>query len=265
MGSADKSCLRVSELTISAGEKKLLDGVSFQLESASVMAVIGPNGAGKSTLLQAIGGEQPAAAGAVQWCGRSLAALSLRERARCLAMMPQLSSLSFPFSAEEVVRLGRLPHSAGHERDRIVVRQVMELLDVFPLRNRLYTRLSGGEKQRVQLARALAQIWDEEGLQPRLLLLDEPSSALDIGHQQQLVSVLSHLKQQNVAVVMAVHDLNLAAACADQVLALKEGRQVQVGQPIDVLSAPVLSELFGAHLQVINNEQVGRPVVVGLP
>lgn len=261
---ADNS-LCVSNLTISAAGKKLLDELSFQVEAASVMAVIGPNGAGKSTLLQAIGGEHPIGQGRVHWCGRDVRQLPLRERARCLAMMPQLSSLPFPFSAEEVVGLGRMPHGDGLERDRVVVRRVMELLDVFQFRNRLYTRLSGGEKQRVQLARAIAQVWDEKGSRPRLLLLDEPSSALDIGHQQQLLAALAQLKQQKVTVVLALHDLNLAAACADKILALKGGRQLQVGPCEEVLSATLLSELFDASLQVINDEQLRRPVVVGLP
>lgn len=256
--------LRVSNLAIKVDGKKLLDEVSFQLESGTVMAVIGPNGAGKSTLLHAIGGDLPLTKGITHWCGQDIRSLSLPERARCLALMPQLGSLPFPFSAEEVVSLGRLPHSAGAERDKAVVRRVMELLDILPLRERAYTRLSGGEKQRVQLARAVAQVWDEQPSQPRLLLLDEPSSALDVGHQQQLLAALTELKEQNITVIMAVHDLNLAAACADQFLALKEGRQLRVGRSEDVMSAPLLSELFSAPLKVINSDQLGRPVVVGV-
>lgn len=263
MGSVNLG-LQVSQLSVKVGGKQLMSDVNFQLECGSVMAVIGPNGAGKSTLLQAFGGEYRAESGSILWSGREISSWSLRERARWLAMMPQLSSLPFPFSAEEVVGLGRLPHSAGHARDRDVLRQVMELLDVFPLRHRLYTQLSGGEKQRVQLARSIAQVWDENGSRPRLLLLDEPSSALDMGHQQQLVAALTTLKKQNITVVMAVHDLNLAAACADGILALQQGRQLAVGRPDEVLSAHLLSQLFGAPLQVINNDQLGRPVVVGV-
>lgn len=263
MVSVDDSHLRVSNLALRIDGRQLLDGLSFQLDGGSVMALIGPNGAGKSTLLRALGGDYQKATGSISWCGREIRSMSLQERAKRLALMPQLSSLPFPFSAEEVVSLGRLPHSAGAKRDRAVVRRVMELLDVSSLRDRLYTHLSGGEKQRVQLARALAQVWDEQASQPRLLLLDEPSSALDIGHQQQLLSALSQLKKQNLTVIMAVHDLNIAAACADQILGLKGGRQLLLGRPDDVFSAARLSELFSAPLKVINNEELGRPVVVG--
>src|SRR5690606_30702081 len=145
------------------------------------LAVIGPNGAGKTSLLRAMAGDLPPARGQVLLQGRAIDELSLQEKARRVAVLPQLSGLNFPFSVAEVVMLGRSPHASGAQRDGEIVREAMLSLGLLHLQERLYTKLSGGEKQRVQLARVIAQLWPEDGAREKgsVLLLDEPSSALD--------------------------------------------------------------------------------------
>ncbi len=151
------------------------------------MAVVGPNGAGKSTLFRLLSGEWHPASGQVSFNGLALERWSLDRLARVRAVMPQSSSLSFPFLVREVVRMGRMPHDTGHEQDEAIVSEVMQVCDVARLAQRHYTSLSGGERQRVQLARVLAQIWMPVSGGRRLLLLDEPTSALDLAHQLYLM------------------------------------------------------------------------------
>ena len=165
----------------------LLQDISLQLAEGRVLAVIGPNGAGKSSLLHTIAGGLAVASGELHLDGRPLAGWPERERARALALQAQHSALNFPFTVEEVVLLGRIPHDSGSAER---------------LRHRPFTQLSGGEKQRVQLARAVAQVWRREDAPCRLLLLDEPSSALDLAHQRMVLALVSRLAADGVAVVL---------------------------------------------------------------
>ncbi|MCW8196684.1 heme ABC transporter ATP-binding protein [Proteobacteria bacterium 005FR1] len=253
------------EVTLSAGRasQALLAGIDLDLQPGQLLAIIGPNGAGKTSLLRTICGELAIAKGSIRVCNQPLPALTLRERARRIAVLPQLSGLNFPFSVEEVIALGRSPHDTGRDRDRAIVAQAMAEVDVLHLRDRLYTHLSGGEKQRVQLARVLAQVWPVDS-QPRLLLLDEPLSALDLGHQQLLMRSLQTFCGRGLGVIMAVHDVNIASAYADRLLALKGGRCVAAGSAHAVVSAPVLKELFGVTMQILPRPGSGKPMAVGV-
>lgn len=253
----------VAALPGSREGRSLLREVSLHVQPGEMLAVIGPNGAGKTSLLRAISAELPIAAGDIRFLDRPLAGLSARERARSLAVLPQLSALNFPFTVEEVVALGRSPHATGSERDRLIVRQAMVELDVLQLCDRLYTHLSGGEKQRVQLARVLSQIWPVDS-QPRLLLLDEPLSALDLGHQKLLMQTLRKLCGQGLGVVMAIHDINVASAYGDRLLALKNGECIASGSAEVVISATVLKKLFGVEMHIVPRPDSGKPMAIGV-
>ncbi|MCL4169000.1 UNVERIFIED_CONTAM: hypothetical protein GTU68_027587 [Idotea baltica] len=226
------------------------------------MAIIGPNGAGKSSLLKAIAGD-------LTYSG-SISIQGLSEtptlRARQVAVLPQLSLLNFPYRVSEVVGLSRIPHNTGRKRDDKIVKDALKLMDISFLTNRLYTELSGGEKQRVQLARVLAQIWSREDApaESRLLLLDEPTTALDLGHQQQLMSAIRTLAQQGVTVVMVLHDINLAAHYADNILALLCSQQLAFGSVNEVITAPNIKSLFGVDAKVIMHPERNTPVVIDL-
>lgn len=247
----------------SRGSQPLVAGIDLDLQAGEMLAIIGPNGAGKTSLLRALSGELAIANGSVLFLNRSLKTLSLRERAKSIAVLPQLSALNFPFTVEEVVALGRSPHATGRDRDGAIIAQALAEVDAVQLRDRLYTHLSGGEKQRVQLARVLAQVWPVDS-QPRLLLLDEPLSALDLGHQQLLMRSLRKFCGQGLGVMMAIHDINVASAYADRLIALKDGRCIALGSAESVVSAPVLEELFGVTMQILDRPDSGKPMVVGV-
>jgi iron complex transport system ATP-binding protein len=257
--------LRLECVTINTGGISLLESVSVSVNNGEVLGIIGPNGAGKTTLLKSIGCDVELTSGLISIAGQPIKQIDARQRACQVAILPQLSSLNFPYTVEEVVELSRIPHSTGRRCDREIVREVLHAMDILYLRERLYTHLSGGEKQRVHLARAMAQIWRiMDASTARLLLLDEPTSALDLGHQQQLMQVVRCLANQGVAVIMVVHDINLVARYADSILALSGGRVVAYGQPKDIIKAEVIKQLYAVDVRVINHPDHNRPVVLGL-
>lgn len=260
--SAMQPVLEVDQVSVVIDHAPLLDDISLSLHPGEILAIVGANGAGKTTLLHAIAGDRAVSAGQIRVCGRTLKDSSLIQRARCLAVLPQFSLLNFPYSVDEVVALGRIPHSSGAQVDRDIVRQAMEEMDIAYLSGRLYTRLSGGEKQRTQLARVMTQVWRAEDAQPRIILLDEPTSSLDLAHQQQLMKAIKRFSRQHVAVVMVVHDINLAAAYADRILGLCCGRVVCCGPVNEVVTCENLSALFAADFHIVPHPDSNRPVVI---
>jgi len=237
----------------------LLQDIDLSLAAGDVLGVIGPNGAGKSSLLRLVAGDIPLDSGSIGLLGKPLAQWPLRERACRMAVLPQLSLLSFPYTVEEVVDLGRIPHDTGNAVDASIVEEVLAAVDMGRLRHRLYTELSGGERQRAQLARVFAQVWRGG---ERLLLLDEPTSALDLAHQQQVLQAISRLAADGCAVVMVIHDFNLLAASAGQLLALHGGRCYAMGAPDVVLSQQLFRDVFSAEVHITRHPVHGRPLVV---
>ncbi|WP_424821684.1 heme ABC transporter ATP-binding protein [Salinisphaera sp.] len=254
--------LVVDELAIRRGGRALVAGVSLTLAPGEMLAVIGANGAGKSTLLHALVGDLAPSAGRISFDGRALAAFDRRERARRIAFLAQASPLAFPFAVREVVALGRSPHATGLAADAEVIDAVAKATDIAHLMPRAYTRLSGGEKQRVQLARVLAQIGSAEDAGARLLLLDEPVASLDIGHQSLIMRSLRRCADTGVAIVFVGHDVSLAAAHADRLLALAEGTMVACGTPAQVVTEATLARVFDAETHVIPHPVTGTPVVL---
>ncbi|MCX2982988.1 heme ABC transporter ATP-binding protein [Halieaceae bacterium IMCC14734] len=240
-----------------------LRGVDFCLSAGAVTGIIGPNGAGKTSLLQLLAGDVEPSRGDCRLLGTPMSQWDMTERARMMAVLPQLSLLNFPYSVEEVILLGRTPHGTGAAMDRRILQEVMQATDTTRLRQRFYTQLSGGEKQRVQLARVFAQIWQNEGT-PRVLLLDEPTTALDLAHQQLIMASLSLLAANDCAVVMVAHDFNLVAGVADQVVAVAEGQVVAQGTPAEVLTAQLFATVFGAQVTIGAHPVSGAPLVIQL-
>lgn len=252
--------LRVDALDCGRGGKRILQGVSFELKAGEVLAVLGTNGAGKSTLLASLTGELGLLGGSIVLAGRPLANWPAQERARIMAVLPQSSSLVFPFSVSEVVAMGRLPHATGLQQDQQIIEQAMSATDVMHLRERGYLSLSGGERQRVHLARVLAQIWDagEQGC----LLLDEPTASLDLAHQQLILQQACKMAERGLAVVVVLHDLNLAARYADRLLLLHQGRVNALGTPWQVLSADRIAEVFGVAVRVEKHPLQDSPLII---
>lgn len=253
------SSLCAKNLRFSAGSRCLIDDVSLQLNSGEVVALIGPNGAGKSTLLRLLTGFLPAEQGCCELAGTALSAWPPQALARTRAVMRQSSELAFNFSVRQVINLGRAPH--GKANHALAIQQVMEQTDCQNLAERDYRELSGGEQQRVQLARVLAQLWQPTP-SPRWLFLDEPTSALDLYHQQHTLRLLRRLTRESpLAVCCVLHDLNLAALYADRIVLLHEGKVVASGAPAEVLTAETLGRWYHADLGVNLHPESAVPQV----
>jgi iron complex transport system ATP-binding protein len=235
-----------------------LAGVSFAVAPGEIFGVVGPNSAGKTTLLGLLSKVHEPEAGEVRLGGVSLVRLSRRDLARRVAVVPQDLAVAFPFTVEELCLMGRYPHGGRlfeGPQDARQAQAAMTLAGVAALAAQTIDTLAGGERQRVLLARALAQ-------EPEVLLLDEPTSHLDLRHQRELVGLLRRLnRERGLTVVFVSHDLTLAAEMADRLLLLVGGRAVQVGTPAEVLSEAVLEPAYGCPVVVDKSPVSGRPVV----
>ena len=241
---------------------RLLDNISFNLEPGNILGVIGPNGAGKTSLLNLIAGDISLEHGQLRLSDKPLERWHRRDLARHMAYLPQLSLLNFPYTVEEVILLGRSPHDTGTDIDRAILEEVLAVADVAHLAERLYTRLSGGEKQRVQLARVFTQIWQRGSLQGKLLLLDEPTAALDISHQQSTGAAIRDLADRGCAVVIVIHDFNAIAKLADQVIALNDGRQFAYGTPREVFTERLFEQVFAADVVIGEHPYRDQPMII---
>ncbi|HEY7773240.1 MAG TPA: heme ABC transporter ATP-binding protein [Marinagarivorans sp.] len=233
----------------------IIDDIAFSVKPGEILGIIGPNGAGKTSVVRALLGDVKAS-GSIQFAGRSIAEFSAVELARHIAVLPQFSALNFPYSVAEVVLLGRTPHSSGRRIDTDIAHAAMAALDISYLSGRRYTDLSGGEKQRTQLARVMAQVWRSADGDPRLLILDEPTSSLDLGHKQQLMQIVRQFAGDKVAVLLIEHDLNVVANYADTLLALQCGRVMAYGSVQEHLTAAMVSDLLGAQVSVVQKNGV---------
>jgi iron complex transport system ATP-binding protein len=252
--------LRIEGLTVRYGERRVLEDVSLQVKSGEIMALIGPNGAGKSTLIRAASGVVPVEAGRIHTNGDDFGALSPQKRARTMAVVPQNAGLPPAFSAWETVLTGRTPYLnfLGHVsgRDEELARRALERVHADDLSARRVGELSGGEVQRVLLARALAQ-------SAPILLLDEPTTHLDLHHQVSLLELVRALaREDDLAVLAAIHDLNLAARFADRIALLVEGQIKAVGLPEQVLRPEVISDAYGWPVRVVEHPFLGGPLVL---
>jgi iron complex transport system ATP-binding protein len=250
-------------LTISA--VPLLNNISIDCPRGSVTALMGPNGAGKTSLLKVIAGEHKASQGRVEINGRSREDWKQSEIAQFMAVLPQSSTLEFAFTAQEVVALGRTPHATGLLRDAEIITGALAKVDASYLAQRSFVQLSGGEKQRVQLARVLAQIWEHcegDSVTDGILLLDEPSAAFDLAHQLMLIEIVQQIAARGVTVVMVMHDLNLAAKCADQMVFMNCGQCTAVGTVKELLTPELIAKVFSVDAEVITHPLQGTPMVV---
>ncbi|WP_430383332.1 heme ABC transporter ATP-binding protein [Streptomyces sp. P10-4] len=242
------------DLHVRRGARAVLRGVDVTLRAGEVLALVGPNGAGKSTLLAALAADLPAAAGVVRVHGRPAAEWSAPELALRRAVLPQSAALAFPFTVAEVVRMGRAPHAATPAEDDLAVAEAMAATEVTGFAGRPFPALSGGERARVALARVLAQ-------RAPLLLLDEPTAALDLKHQEAVLRLCRERARAGDAVVVVLHDLALAAAYAHRVVVLRDGRVAADGPPERVFTEELLSEVYEHPVEVFPHPRTGAVVV----
>lgn len=248
--------LRIEGLTVEIGGRRLVDQLTVAVPNGSVLGLIGPNGSGKSTALRCVYRALRQTAGAVWIGGTNTADLSLRENAQALAALTQDGTSDFDFTAAEVIALGRTPFQRGNQpltgREIELCWWAMKKLDISHLADRGVLSLSGGERQRVLVARALVQ-------EPKVIVLDEPTNHLDIRHQ---IGLLSLIKEIGVTAVVVLHDLNLAASTCDILGVLADGALVAAGNPAEVLTGNLISEVFGVDATIIDHPLTGHPQIL---
>lgn len=244
------------------GGNRLLTDVSLTVTSGETVAIVGPNGAGKSTLLKALCGDIVPTCGEVALNGCLLQTWHRRERARVMAVLPQESTLAFPFTVLEVVMMGRTPHDPDGQRDQTIARAALEAAGVSAFEQRIYPTLSGGERQRVHVARVLAQVWEKPADGPRYLLLDEPTASLDLAYQHHTLETFRQFAANGAGVLAVLHDLNLAAQFADRMVVLRDGHQLASGCPHDVLTPGIIEAAFGFPATVMPHPSRPCPLVV---
>lgn len=258
--------ITAKNISFSIGNKPILHNLSFVMQPGEVTVVLGPNGAGKSTLLRIFSGEQSATAGSVLMNDKDITSLSLSLLARSRAVLSQQYMLNLPFSCEEIVMMGRYPHFNNRpaKADHDIVEQCMQEMQVAQFTGRLYQTLSGGEQQRVQMARVLAQLREVNtaDVNGKLLLLDEPTASLDCLHQQACLQKARELAKHGYTVVIILHDLNLAAQFADNIILLKSGRLVKQGPMQEVLQTDYIAHAYEMEVETWHNENYRFPVLV---
>lgn len=247
----------VRDLSCRRGAREILHGVTLDVTAGRVLALVGPNGAGKSTLLAALSGDLATSAGSVSFLGKPLDAWSERELARHRAVLLQANEVSFAFTVREVVEMARSPWwgKGSADNDEAIVEQALETTDTLHLADRRFIALSGGEKARVSLARVLAQTTD-------VILLDEPTAALDLRHQEDVMSMARRLAAEGRTIIVVVHDLSLATAYADEVAVVDGGRLVAHGAPADVVTVDQVWQTYGVRVRIAVDPEDGQLMVI---
>lgn len=261
---ASPSILRLERVDFAYPSRApILENLDFSLDRGKFAAIIGPNGSGKSTLLKLLAGSLTPSKGRVESAGLDVSRASAKERAKRIAYLPQNEPEEAPFTALELVLMGRFPYQGLLPFDRVsdvdVARTCLSAVEAAPLANRLLAEMSGGERQRVHLARALAQ-------EPTLLLLDEPASSLDLHHQVEIYRLLKRLNQtEEKTVVLVSHDLNLPASFADLIVVLHERKIHAVGPPREILRSNILEPVYGTRILEASAEGLPYPALIPAP
>ncbi|MDN5588498.1 MAG: heme ABC transporter ATP-binding protein [Brevibacterium sp.] len=247
--------VRADDVTFAVDGRELVSGISFSLRAGEVVALVGPNGAGKSTMLSLLAGDVAPTQGTVEISGSDVRSWKSGPLARKRSVMLQHNSSNFSFSVKEAVHMGRLPWDVDTVRDEELVAEAIEDSDLSGFEARDITTLSGGEAARVSYARTTVQTTP-------IIFLDEPTAALDLKHQESLLRSVRVLRDQGAAIVVVLHDLNLALRYADRVLVFGDGRLVADGTPHEALSEELVEEVYGQRVRRLQVEGVDTPILI---
>jgi iron complex transport system ATP-binding protein len=252
---------QATNISLRIRDKIILQDINLVLRPGEFTAVVGPNGAGKSTLLKTLAYEHQSFRGAVTINGKSVRAHSPKELSLVRSVLPQSSAVQFMFPVGQIILLGRHPHRTTKIENNRILEEVMELTGTTAFRDRNYQTLSGGEKQRVQMARVLAQVWDET-VYPRYILLDEPTSSLDIAQQQLIFSLARQACNRNIGVMAIIHDLNQAVQFADKLSFMRDGKITAYGDAQKVFTKSNVEETFCCSVNIYHDPCNNCPFIV---
>lgn len=253
--------IEVNNVNFGVKGRQLIHNVSFRANAGEFWAIVGANGAGKSTMMKLLSREHKPTSGSIELHGKNLDRYKLSELARKRAVLAQQNSITLAFSVEEIVLMGRYPFydSQPTDRDLAIVDHCLQKVGIAHFKNRSFPTLSGGEQQRVQLARTLAQIWEIDG---GLILLDEPTTGMDLLHQYETFRLAREMTAKGYGVIAVIHDLNLALQYADQVLIMKDGKAFASGIPEEVLIPENIKDSFGLSVKLIQPDHTHFPIIV---
>lgn len=251
--------LEVKNLSFAYGKELVLEGIDFTIQKLGLIGIIGPNGSGKSTLLKNISGHYLPCCGGVKVFDKNVSSMSIQDRAKIIGYVPQEIPYEFEFSGYDIVMMGRTPYLRRFQRETIkdisIVREAMNQTNTWNIRHRPISQLSGGERQRVYISRSLAQL-------PKIMLLDEPISHLDINYQLEILKLLKELTTQGILVLTVLHDINLASLFCDEIILLKEGNLIAKGSIGETLNKRYIKEAFNVSIEVLKSPSTQLPYIV---
>lgn len=254
--------LQVEDLQFGYRKELVLKGLSFNIEKGNFISIIGPNGSGKSTLLKTLNQLYSPSAGSILIDGTNINILKKKELARKIALVPQDTLIDYDFTVEDIVLMGRHPYKGRfqkeNEKDYKIVNEVLKMTNTFHLKDRIITEISGGERQRVIIAKALAQ-------KPSIILLDEPTSHLDINHQIEILNLLKRLNEEmGTTIVIVIHDVNLASRYSNEIIMLNEGEILEMGSPEKVITKKNIEIAYDLKVEIEKNKYTNRLYLTAL-
>tara|TARA_Y100001970_G_scaffold52986_1_gene67027 strand:- start:5081 stop:5869 length:789 start_codon:yes stop_codon:yes gene_type:complete len=258
----NKSIINLQSVYYKINNKILINDISFNVEAGDMTCIIGPNGSGKSTLIKLITGELKETSGNIFFKNKKIEDWEPIKLASQRAVLPQSNHLSFPFSVLDIVKMGRYPiKNSSIKSDNQICKEIIDIFDLNDHINQNYTTLSGGEKQRVQLARVFAQIWSYDDYKEKVLIIDEPTSYLDINHQYALFNFLKKINKKGLTILMVLHDLNQAITNSNKIIMLKNASLVDYSKTNQIINTKKLDEVFNVKLKLIQNGEKNNPLI----
>tara|TARA_Y100001960_G_scaffold3577_1_gene3976 strand:- start:3942 stop:4730 length:789 start_codon:yes stop_codon:yes gene_type:complete len=250
----NKPIIEIDSLNYIANKKTIIKNISFDIYEKDFISIVGPNGSGKSTLIRLISGDLEPISGNINIMGKDKSDWNIFDLAKYRAVLPQFNHLSFPFSVLDVVKMGRYPlrHKDNSKEENKIYEKLFDIFDLNGVSNQIYTTLSGGEKQRVQLARVISQIWSTSSYKNKILILDEPTSYLDIKHQMSLFKFLKSLNERGLTIMLVVHDINQAILNTQKIILLKHAELIAYGENEKIINNELLSKVFDVPFNLEN-------------